>query len=240
MVQITLQQALTSHRDLLGPEYGQLGKSHKIYLSYDQNKGWSVTRFTGCLGWVQQILRWLGLYSATHLATVARQLQKEANVPPALQAKIQRCWSIQGKRWSSVAIDPLQCFVFPPIGGVVCKGVFEGGPLGNSAAVIDMSGQNPLIRYEGRSIAVDLLSSDDDLEQRLKKTYIELFKAVKTSCLAQTVAVPVIKAASPAIAVRVVKDALEEFVKENPFIFDEVTLIFPREYVREAMAWFRS
>lgn len=89
---ITLQQALSSNQNVLGAGFENLGRKGHIYLSFDQTSGWSVKSYNGCLGIFQRFLRWLGLYSDTHLKNIVRQIGKEANVPAPLLAKINDCW----------------------------------------------------------------------------------------------------------------------------------------------------
>lgn len=63
---ITLQAALEQNKAILGPQFQNLGKAHRVYLSYDLN-GWSVKDFSGFFGRIKDILRrYLGCYASTH------------------------------------------------------------------------------------------------------------------------------------------------------------------------------
>lgn len=101
---ITLQQALAQNQNVIGANFENLGRG-KIYLSFGQ-AGWSVKRFDGCLGFIQRILRWLGMYSDTYLKGVALQIQREANVPAPLLAKINNCWMRHGGPIAPVVAAP--------------------------------------------------------------------------------------------------------------------------------------
>ncbi len=93
---VTLQNALTFNQALLGDSFEHLGRKNWIYLTYDSTAGWGVVEFKGCLGYIQQFLRWIGLAWWTSLSTVAHQIQRGPNVPPALLAKISASWNRQG------------------------------------------------------------------------------------------------------------------------------------------------
>jgi O-acetyl-ADP-ribose deacetylase (regulator of RNase III) len=103
---VTLQQAITQNQNVLGANFEHLGKSERVYLSYDKDAGWSVQKFSGCFGFVKLIFRWLGFYASTHLSTVHGQLQREVNVNPALKVKIEGCWNRQKGGNSVPAVLP--------------------------------------------------------------------------------------------------------------------------------------
>ncbi|MBX7066162.1 MAG: macro domain-containing protein [Parachlamydiales bacterium] len=90
---VSLQQALTNHAIA---DFDKIGKKHWVYLSYTESHGWDVVKFEGLCGFFQQFFRWLGFYSSTHLKTIAQRIGTEANVPPALLAKVNAAWQRQG------------------------------------------------------------------------------------------------------------------------------------------------
>lgn len=90
---VSLQQALTNHQLA---DFDKIGTKHWVYLKYDQTNGWDVVKFKGLCGFFQQFFRWLGFYSSTHLTTIAHQIEREADVPPALLAKVRASWQRLG------------------------------------------------------------------------------------------------------------------------------------------------
>lgn len=98
---VSLHQALTNHQVA---DFETIGTKHWVYLKYDQTNGWDVVKFRGLCGVFQQFFRWLGFYSSTHLTTIAHQIEREADVPPALLAKVRASWQRQGH--PSLARDP--------------------------------------------------------------------------------------------------------------------------------------
>lgn len=75
----------------------RFSQSSGIYLRFEARKGWSLVR----LNCIERIFRRLGFFSSTHLKTVAEQIRKEADVPPALAAKINRACA---KKWGKSLI----------------------------------------------------------------------------------------------------------------------------------------
>lgn len=91
MTFVTLNALLASHPTQLDPNFTNLGRSAQLYLSYDQQLGWSLI-YLNCL---QRICRFLfGCYASTHLNTVVTQISREntGTFPPQLLNKIQRSW----------------------------------------------------------------------------------------------------------------------------------------------------
>jgi O-acetyl-ADP-ribose deacetylase (regulator of RNase III) len=112
---VTLQNALTHHQALLGENFEHLGKKNWVYLTYDDVAGWGAVKYEGCAGYFQAFLRYIGLAWWTTLSTVAHQIQREANVPPALLAKINGSWQRQGHQIPAPVAAPIAPPVAAPI-----------------------------------------------------------------------------------------------------------------------------
>lgn len=143
---VTLQAALTHNQVILGANYENLGKKSWTYLDYDQHAGWKVVKFEGCLGYIQQFLRWLGFSSSTELKTVFAQIEKEANVPPELLAKIKSCWQRRHPQLvQQVGFQPL-----PRVNEPVLEGRLMPDPAVENH--VGMYVGNTLISIEGTDI----------------------------------------------------------------------------------------
>jgi len=89
---VGLPELVTGHQNILGPNLQSLGRKNGLFLNFEQESGWSLVR----LNCWQMLLRYLGCYQSTHLKTIANQIEREANIPPDLLAKINTSWMRRG------------------------------------------------------------------------------------------------------------------------------------------------
>ena len=95
---VSLGQILRS--EVLGKNFGNLGRKKGVYLSYDKVAGWTIRQF----GLIQRFFRWLGFYSSTHLKHIKNELVRTGNVPSVLWHKVCGTGSILNTCCSSFSV----------------------------------------------------------------------------------------------------------------------------------------